>query len=53
MPYSGNLGEDRKKFLLVVGYGEGEVQKLGDLSTLTPEQFAEIVRRRFRSERAG
>jgi hypothetical protein len=53
MPYSSNLGEERRKFLLVVGYGEGEVQKLGDLSTLTPEQFAEIVRRKFGSQRAG
>jgi hypothetical protein len=53
MPYSGNLGEERRRFLLVVGYGEAEVQELGDLNTLTPEQFAEIVRRKFGNERAG
>jgi hypothetical protein len=53
MPYSGNLGEERRKFLLVVGYGEMEVEKLGDLSTLTPEQFAEIVRRKFGNGGAG
>jgi hypothetical protein len=50
---SGNLGEERRKFLLVVGYGESEVEKLGDLNALTPEQFAEIVRRKFGNGRAG
>ena len=43
----GNLGQERRKFLLVVGYGEAEVEKLGNLDVLTPEQFGEIVRRKF------
>ena len=47
MPYSGNLGQERRKFLLVIGYGEAEVEKLGNLDAVTPEQFSEIVHRKF------
>ena len=47
MPYSGNLGQERRKFLLVIGYGEAEVEKLGNLDAVTPEQFGEIVHRKF------
>jgi hypothetical protein len=53
MPYLGNLGEERRRFLLVAGYDELELEKLGDLNALTPEQFAEIVRRKFGNGEAG